>query len=157
MITKILVRLLAAVGAVSIIAFCGHVVVPRLASSRGPSASHSFPSPDGKYKAVLFMDAGGGMGTGYCFTKVLIIPKSYDEQKAALERNRDSPAEGRYEVYSGPCDFFDDHSESPKLNWVADNSLEISLSINSTGLFAHDFHLRKSDDSKQVNVKYVIE
>jgi hypothetical protein len=157
MITKILVRLLAAVGAVSIIALCGYVVVPRLSSAPGPSASHSFPSPDGKYKAVLFMDAGGGMGTGYCSTKVLIIPKSYDEQKAALERNRYRPDEGRYEVYSGPCDDFDDHSISPKLNWATDNSLEIDLSINSTALFAHVFHLRKLDDSKQVNVKYVVE
>jgi hypothetical protein len=161
-IKKILVRVLATVGAISILCVCGYVIFPRVAfgppgSFTSDTMSHSFPSPDGKYKAVLIMDAGGGAGSGYCNARILIIPASYDEQKAALERNRYIPSEGRYEIFSGICEDFHDHTGSPKLKWLSDDSLEVDLSINSTALFADDLRLRKSDDSKKVNVKYVIE
>jgi hypothetical protein len=66
-------------------------------------------------------------------------------------------AAGSYGVYSAQCDTFRDHSNSPKLRWTADYALEITFSINSTALVTRDVRLRKLDDSKQVNVRYVVE
>jgi hypothetical protein len=60
-------------------------------------------------------------------------------------------------VYSAQCDTFFDHSNSPKLSWTADYALEIMFSINSTALVTSGVRLRKLDDSKQVNVRYVVE
>jgi hypothetical protein len=157
MISKVLLRFLAFVGAVSILGFCGYVVIPKLRPMLAPPLTHSFPSPDGKYKAALFIDAGGGIGTGYCQAQVLIVPASYDERTAALERNRDRSDVGKYEVFYGPCDEFSNHVGSPKLDWVSDNNLKIALSINSTALFPHDFRLKKIDSSQQIQVTFVVQ
>jgi hypothetical protein len=150
MIKKILVRFLATVGACSLLGFGGYVVVSRLRPVLDPPLGHSLPSPDGKYKAMLLIEAGGGAGSGYCDTQVLIIPESYDERIAALKRNR-------YEVYSGGCDELPGHDGSPKLEWVSDNNLKITLSINSSAQEPEDVRLRKLDDSQQVRVTFVVE
>jgi hypothetical protein len=157
MITKILVRFLAIVGAVSILGFCGYVVIPKLLPILNIPPGHAFPSPDGKYKAVLIIDAGGGGGTGYCLGYVLIVPASYDERIAALERNRWRLDVGKYEVYYGPCDELPGHIISPNLEWVSDSNLRITLSIHSTALMPHDFRLRGMDDSHQVRVTFVVD
>lgn len=154
MVRKVVIGILAAVGVLAVLDY----LVPRHARFvLLPGWSfHSFPSPDAKYKAVYLIDAGGAAGSGYCNAKILIIPESLDERKAALEPNQYRADEGRYDVFAGPCDSFSDHEASPKLKWASDTSLEITLSINSSALFAEDFSLKKLDDSKQVNVKYVI-
>jgi hypothetical protein len=157
MITKILVRFLAIVGAISILGFSGYVVVPILRPVLVPPPGHAFLSPDGKYKAVYVLDAGGGAGGGYCLAQVLIVPASYNERMAPLDRNRWRWDVEKYEVFFGPCDSFPDHTGSPKLEWISDNNLKIALSIQSTGLMPHDFRLRGVDDSRQVRVTFVVD
>src|SRR6267142_1529170 len=157
MIKKVLVGFLATVGAISIVGLAGYVVLRKLAPALDPPTSHSFTSPKGQYRAVLLTDAGGGGISPYCQNKVLVIPTSLNEHQAALTPNRHRSGEGKYEVYSAPCDLFQDHNNSPKLEWTADDALEITFSINSTALFTHEVRLRKLDDSKQVNVRYIVE
>jgi hypothetical protein len=146
-IKKILIGFLAACGAVSIVALCGYFALGALSSGAMVKPfSHSFPSPDGKYKAVLLTYAGGSaLGDAFCYDKILIVPASIS----------DEIPNARYEVYSANCDIFDDHTPSPKLVWTADSTLEIAFSINSTALFGRNVFVKKTDDSKQVVVRYL--
>lgn len=157
MIKKLLVRFLATVGAISIVGLGSYVVLRELAPALDPPTSRSFPSPNEKYRAALLTYAGGGAISPYCHNKVLVIPTALDEREAALTPNRYRSGEGKYEVYSAPCDSFRDHTNSPKVEWTADDALEITFSINSTALFTQDIRLRKLDDSKQVKVRYIVE
>jgi hypothetical protein len=93
-----------------------------------------------------------------CFTgKVLVLPGSVDEKQAVLIPNQWRSAESQYEIYSAQCDSFRDHTHSPKLTWISDYELEITFSIKSTAAFTGGVRLRKLDDSKRVNLKYVVE
>jgi hypothetical protein len=93
-----------------------------------------------------------------CFTgKVLVLPGSVDEKQAVLIPNQWRSAESKYEIYSAQCDSFRDHTHSPKLTWISDYELEITFSIKSTAAFTGGVRLRKLDDSKRVNLKYVVE
>src|SRR5262245_10048575 len=134
MIKKALVGLLMTVGAISIVALLGYFVLRALPRAAEHVTSRSFPSPNGAYKAVLlsYLVEGGLAINSYCYDKVLVVPSSVDEQQAVSTPNKWRSAESKYEVYLGECDTFRDHTNSPKLAWIADYELEITFSIKST-------------------------
>ncbi len=135
---KMLMRFLAAIGALSIAGLGGYFALGALSSGAGVKPfSHSFPSPNGQYKAVLLTFSGGSaLGDAFCYDKILVVPASV---------SNDVPDE-RYEVYSAQCDLFADHSTSPKLKWTSDSALEITFSINSTALSSRTVRLKKADE-----------
>jgi hypothetical protein len=103
-------------------------------------------SPDEKYKAVKVTMAGGG-ASSYCFDSISIVLASYPDSFA--ERDK------AYEIYSAPCDAFANHEPSPKIEWLSNSALQITVSINSTGFSARTLTLKKLDVTKTVRVTFV--
>jgi hypothetical protein len=159
MTKKILIGFLATIGAIALLGMCGFILLRELAPTFAtPEVTFSFPSQNGKYNAVILGFAGGGGLSPYCCDKVLVIPSSVDWREAYRTPNKYKSGEGRYEIFTKQCDSFRDQTGSTKpMNWITDNELQITFSINSSAIFTEDVHLRKLDDSKQVNVKYIVE
>lgn len=135
---------LSLVGAYTAIVF----VIHKTSSSAvpAPDGLQSFPSPDGSYRAELLTWAGGGGLSPYCSQALLVVPTSADVKQADLV--------SRYEVYSGQCDSFADHSFSPKIVWESGNVLHVSFSINSTFTSAASVKLKKTDTTGAVKVEF---
>jgi hypothetical protein len=135
---------LSLVGAYTVIGFAIH----KTSSSTvpAPDGLQSFLSPDGSYRAELLTWAGGGGLSPYCSQALLVVPASADVKQAGLI----SP----YEVYSGQCDSFADHSFSPKIVWGPGNVLHVSFSINSTFASAASVKLKKTDATGAVKIEF---
>jgi hypothetical protein len=110
------------------------------------------PSPDQKYKAVHFISSGGGAGSGWCKGVISIVPATIPDN--LVEQDKQYQDE-RYSVFAGACDTFSNHENSPKMQWLSNNILEVTFSINSTALHGHSVVLKKSDASNLFNVRFV--
>jgi hypothetical protein len=82
----------------------------------------------------------------YCHQALLVVPASVDAGQAGLA--------SKYEVYSGDCDDFADHSFSPKIAWMTGNTLHVSFSINSTAALSATVKLKKIDTTRAVRVEF---
>jgi hypothetical protein len=60
----------------------------------------------------------------------------------------------KYEVYSGDCDVFGDHSSSPKIAGATGNALHVSFSIDSTAAFPAMVKLKKIDTTGAVKIEF---
>lgn len=87
------------------------------------------PSPDGRYKAVVFVSMGGGPGTSYCGTSVYVV--SSRVSAAAIGGDRDR-------VYSGSCGGLREGHWKQSIRWKSARELDIvfdptSATSGSTG------------------------
>jgi hypothetical protein len=135
---------LSLIGAFNVLVFVLHKTSS--SSTLPPDEHRSFPSPDGSYRAELLTWAGGGGLSPYCNEAVLVVPISVDVKQTDLI--------SRYEVYSGQCGSFADHSFSPKIAWESGNILHISFSINSTVVSAASVRLKKTDATGAVKIDF---
>jgi hypothetical protein len=78
---------------------------------------HSYPSPDGKYKAELSWATWGGWGYTYCFEKVTV-------QRNIKELIFISAAE----IYKGSC-YGRKSTDEDFVVWLNDKTLQIALYI----------------------------
>ena len=107
-------------------------------------------SPDGKLKAAVLTFAGGGALSPCCYRKVLIVPVAATDQEVA---------DSRFEVYSGPCDGFAPRNDiiepSPRLDWLSDTALRITISINATAVQPTKVDMKKQDASGKVRIEFL--
>jgi hypothetical protein len=75
-------------------------------------------SPDGRLKAVTTTLSVGG-GSPFCFDNIVVLPAIYPDD---FNENRDA-----YEVYAAPCGRFADGAPSPKIEWLSDTALRITV------------------------------
>jgi hypothetical protein len=141
-----LIIMLAVIGGITVIVW----LLPRNhPAPPAPDHIRFFASPGEKFKATVLTFAGGGALSPYCYEKVSIVP--------AAATDRDT-AESRFEIYSGPCDGFaprnDVIEQSPKLNWLSDTELRITISINQTAITPVEVRLKKQDASGKVRVEF---
>jgi hypothetical protein len=105
-----------------------------------------YPSPSGHMKAALISRSGGGGISPYCTDAIAVAPASADEAEIMAEK---------FEVYSsGDCDTFADHSPSPVLEWVSNEKLRISFSINRTATSMRTVQLRGQDLSGRIGIEF---
>lgn len=111
-----------------------------------PDSIRSLTSPNGDYRADLLTWAGGGGLSPYCYETLLVTPVTVSVQQAE--------SQPRYEVYSGGCGDFSDHSSSPKVSWITNNKIHVSISINETSKFPMTVKLKKTDATDTVQVVF---
>jgi hypothetical protein len=116
---RLLVRCLAASGAIWLSL---HGVVWILSNTKGywapEHAAASFPSPDGRFKAVVFLSIGGGPAASYCGTSVYVVP---------VTRAEADSQEGANLVYSGNCGGMSEGHWDKNLIWRGPDLLEIGF------------------------------
>lgn len=109
-------------------------------------------SPDGKFKAVLFNENGGGAISPYCFDFISVAPASMPDAAT----NRDS-----YRVYSAGCHslgFVHSPGEPPFLvgaplvRWNSNSVLEITFDPTMAASGIKEFILRGWDVAGQIRV-----
>jgi hypothetical protein len=100
----------------------------------------------GQFKLVhlIYVD-GGPLGGTTCVDKVAILPIAADTASATNPR---------YWVFVADCDTFADHSSSPALEWLSDDLLRITASINATAQATKPLNVRKSDASGKVRIQF---
>ncbi|WP_175912157.1 MULTISPECIES: hypothetical protein [Burkholderia] len=111
-----------------------------------PDGVRSYTSPDGRYLAELLSWAGGNAFASHCNQVVIVFPASVSREQARRGK--------RYEVYSGQCDDFADHSPSPKISWRSDRALDVLFSINHTAASARSVTLKKLDFTGNVKIEF---
>lgn len=104
-----------------------------------------YPSPSGHMKAALVTRSGGGAISPYCTETLTVVPSSASEIEMAAEK---------FEVYSTDCDTFADHSASPTVEWISNEMLRISFSINGTAVSMRTVQLKKQDLSGRILIEF---
>jgi hypothetical protein len=103
-------------------------------------------SPDGKFKAVKLTIARGGVSP-FCYDNIVVLltvyPDDFDENRKA------------YEVYAAPCGRFFDGTSSPKIEWLSNTSLQITVAPRSPSADAKAVRKKNIDISKSVHVTFV--
>jgi len=140
---RFLVAALAAVGGIAVIAAIVLVGVRLIPIDGGPVVG-SWPSPNGKFKAVWKRGASGGFWWPSCESDIYVAPVSVPDEKVHLN--------GAYLVFGADCDLFGDHNGS-KVEWLSDTNLKIEFS--TTG-YAEPVTLRGRDVSQTVRVSFVV-
>jgi len=139
--------LLAIIGAFTVIAY---FEPQRYVAPPTPDYIKFVGSPDGKLKAAVLTFAGGGALSPFCHEKVSIIPASATDHDVT---------DSRFEVYSGPCDGFAPKNnivdQSPKLEWLSDTALRITISINATAAQPRKVELKKQDASGKAKIEFL--
>jgi hypothetical protein len=108
-------------------------------------------SPDGRYKAVLLNDNGGGAIAPYCIDTVVVIP---------VHMKVDSRDDAQV-VYVGGCGTFHDPRTNngrngPDIKWLETNRLEIHSPKESVGGVA-SMRLKGYADKGNVLITYRID
>jgi hypothetical protein len=115
-------------------------------SSRDDYHINFYPSPSGHMRAAHISRSGGGGISPYCTEAIAVAPASADEADIRTEK---------FEVYSSSdCDTFADHSPSPTLEWISNEKLRISFSLNRTAASMRTVQLRGRDLSRRVGIEF---
>jgi len=87
-----------------------------LGFDKPPAAS--FSSPDGEFKAVVFVSMGGGPATSYCDTSIYVVASA---TPAADIR------EDRHLVYAASCGGLSEGHWEQNIRWTSESQLEIAF------------------------------
>ena len=139
---------LATIGALSIIVHGGSYLIHHLASDE---VGVEIPSPDGKYKAVLFKEYGGAAGAGYCYDAISVVAAG-----GKVDSNDESQR-----VYLAGCHSLVDpltnnHTNGPEIKWLANNRLQIRFSANQGARGVSQLILKGFAASGQIYMAYVV-
>jgi hypothetical protein len=103
------------------------------------------PSPSGHMRAARISRFGGAFTT-QCTESIAVAPETVTEPELMTEK---------FDVYSSDdCDTFADHSQSPTVEWVSEEILRISFSINGTAASMRTVQLRKQDMSGRTGIEF---
>ncbi|MGE7956145.1 hypothetical protein ACQKQA_06005 [Pseudomonas sp. NPDC089530] len=105
-----------------------------------------YPSPNGRYSAVLVSRSGGGAIAPFCSDEVLVFNSLLDVEDAIKSND--------YRVYSGECDNFLDRAPSPKVRWDSDFDLRVDFALGGTRMFSRNLSLRGTDASGNVQIRF---
>jgi hypothetical protein len=103
----------------------------------------SVASPDGRYKAVRVMLTHGG-ARSFCADSIAIFLSVYPDTFAESERN--------YEVYAAPCAAPTDRVRLPKIEWLANDAVRITVPAEAAGTITSR---KASDESLFVHLTFV--
>ena len=78
----------------------------------------AFVSPDGKFKAVVFLDIGDGPATSYCGTSVYVVPATSADSFARGPNNL---------VYSAPCGGMAEGHWEKNISWKSARVLSVTF------------------------------
>jgi hypothetical protein len=141
------IMLLAIIGGFTVVAY---FAPQRYVAAPTPDHIKFVGSPDGKLKAAVLTFAGGGALSPFCYEKVAIIPASATDHEVT---------DNRFEVYSGPCHGFAPRNDiiepSPRLDWLSDTALRITISINATAVQPIKVDMKKQDASGKVRIEFL--
>jgi len=85
---------------------------------RSEKSAMAIPSPDGQYKAVVFLSMGGGPGTSYCGTSVYVVASSVPDAAIGGDRDR---------VYSASCGGLWEGHWNQSIRWKSAGELGIAF------------------------------
>ena len=104
------------------------------------------PSPDGRYKAVIFRLSQNGSGP-FCYESVSIYLAAYPNDFAESEQG--------YQVYWSPCATPANPADTPAVKWLANNEARITYTQGPAPADPRKLRKRVVDSSKFVKVTYV--
>jgi hypothetical protein len=104
-------------------------------------------SPDGKYKAVRVLLAGGGTAP-FCFDTISIFLSVYPDNFAERESKY-------YEVYGAPCAAPTKRAALPKIEWLSNSAVRIIYAPDAAAADAKTPRLKTIDASRFVHVTFV--
>jgi hypothetical protein len=81
--------------------------------NKPPAAS--FSSPDGQFKALVFVSVGGGPATSYCDTSIYVVDSAA------------SNADDRHLVYAASCGGLSEGHWDQSIRWTSESRLEIAF------------------------------
>ncbi len=127
---KLFVWMFAAIGALAVASF----IIPHFI---GGGFVSSLPSPGGKFKALKFVNAGGGGLSPFCLDEIEIAP--------ADAANTSKPGNL---VFSVDCQSLNE------LAWTSPRELKVSFFLDSS--YPVQVRMRKQDASGQVEISYEV-
>jgi hypothetical protein len=140
-----IIRILAVIGALWVgfhgLAWVARATRPYWSSDR-PAAI--FPSPDGRFKAVVFLSMGGGPATSYCGESVYVVPASYAAAETGGTRDL---------VYSAACGGMSEGHWEKNVIWRSPRLLEIGFNPTA-GAAGGTVEIRGAPDRGQVQIKF---
>jgi len=103
-------------------------------------------APDGKFKAVKIVVAGGGPAP-FCVVSIAVMLAVYPDDFARREKS--------YEVFSAPCGQFGNGEPSPKLEWLSATVLQIATAAHPPAPAGKIPRKKNIDVTKSVHVSVV--
>jgi hypothetical protein len=142
---KLLVWSLAGIGTLWV-AFHGVAWVARITKGYWSTekAAASFPSPDGRFKAVVFVSMGGGPGTSYCGTSVYVVPATFADAWIGGLSNL---------VYSAHCGGMSEGHWEQNIIWRSPRLLEIAFDPTA-GAADGGLEIREDAIRGEVQIKF---
>ncbi len=113
-------------------------------TDRAEKALVAVAAPDGKYKAVR-LTVSGEKPEAFCVDTIAIFLSVYPDSFVASESG--------YQVYSAPCATRDKRGSLPKIEWLDNNSVQITYAPEPGAGKAP--RLKERDMSLFVDIKYV--
>jgi hypothetical protein len=107
-------------------------------------AAATFRSPDGRFKAVVFVSIGGGPGTSYCGTSVYVVPATYTDAEIGGQNNL---------VYSAACGGMSEGHWEQNISWRSPRLLEIVFDPTA-GAAEGGLEIRRHPVRGEVQVKF---
>ncbi len=142
---RVLIRLLAVIAVIAILALAFNAAISRLVPAGEPDRYISTMfSPAGNHKAVRVTYVGSGF-VAFCTDVIAVLPYSAPDEIAASDE--------RYQVLSVACDTFADQHASPKIEWLSDTELQITIKTVSPQ--ARKPELKPHDASGAISLRLV--
>ena len=113
-------------------------------TDRADKALVAVASPDGKYKAVR-LTTSNDTPAPFCVDSIAIFLSVYPDSFVSSDNN--------YEVYGGPCAAPDKRDALPKIEWLANNKVQITYAPEPGAGKAP--RLKQRDMSLFVDISYV--
>jgi hypothetical protein len=113
-------------------------------TDRADKALVAVASPDGKYKAVR-LTVSNDTPAPFCVDSIAVFLSVYPDSFVASDSS--------YEVYSGPCAAPGKRAALPKIEWLANNKLQITYSPEPGA--AKSPRLKDRDMSLFVDITYL--
>ncbi len=110
-------------------------------------SAETLPSPNGRYKAVRFSLARVG-GSPFCYQSVSVLPASLPDSFAESEK--------MYQVYFAPCAVPPEQSHAPAMQWLSNDTLQITYTPGPAAFDNPRFRRRVEDASETVRITYVV-
>lgn len=111
------------------------------------SPAASYPSPDQRYKAVVFLSVGGGPASSYCGTSVYAV--TMETADADIEESQNP-------VYAASCGGMAEGHWSKNIRWKSGSELEIAFdpTAAASGSWA-DARIKGYAAEGRIHVSYV--
>jgi hypothetical protein len=134
------------IGVLSVLKYAAITLIGMTADADDDVYSKVFVSPSGHYSAALISRSGGGAIAPMYNDTVVVFNSRMPLEEVVQSKN--------YDVYSGECDSFVDHSASPDIQWISDSEIHIDFAISATRVDSRRVDLRAMDASGNIQVRF---